>query len=601
MESNLIVTYAILNAFRKSGRDVVECFYPIVLDSLPEKGQIEFPDDLKLAIKEKYNLIIPTHTLFLILKGLKRNKYCFGYYSNDSHKWLWELTEKGLASRNSYLKTKNEIKEEVTYLCDDIFNFILQESSNNNDSVIQSKLSKELTIKLLDIFITRHLIEFIDFINPSKRYVADDFKILKSETESEINLSKDELNRSLKYLIRYVVSTKKSNLTTYKKFLNIVWGSLITATLFSQNKPTSLQNINKTVFQNMTAFLDTNIILSILDMRPKGLCSATHELLQYLNDFKINLKILDITFIELKNVLKNFNEWYEHPEKIFSNNELYQTMKENGYTPITLQYFFDSYTTKFTQFKISIQKTDHINFKSSEETNKEYLKKLEEIKGARSSNKHDILAIEYIRRERKELPNGDARNFSEIRSFMLSSDKKLAEFNYFFYGHNENQTYTEVFFDRNFMSVLWLNTQKNVPDFESIILSYIPNNGSTEYINFLNTYSEINEVNKTTVQDLFLTKTLYPQNNPIKSFDPIKVIPEKSSDASAEKMISKVTTKSISLEIFVEVVFLLIYIVVVLLLINFNLLQGIIPFFGLVMLPIPCILFIHTIFFRNSK
>jgi hypothetical protein len=598
--NNIVVTYAILNSFRKTGRDVVECFYPLVLDCIPKDGTIGFPNELKDLIKEKYDLVIPAHPLYLIVKALKKNKYCSPFYSEEFQKYLYQLTEKGENNLKSYHKEKEIINKNIKELRDNIYEFILEKSTTNADTKISSELSRDLVIEIVQIFVSNHLIEFIDFINPDIDYKDEDFTIFKKDLKNNISTLDDETtNRLFKYIVQYIVFTKRNNSSIYEKFMDVVWGSLITATLFSKKDRSFIQNINKEIFQNMTAYLDTNIVLALFGMGPKGLCEAAKELLDYLNNFNINLKILDITFNELSNVLTPYHDWYENQEKPTPHLELYQSMKANGIKPIWLQFFFDNHTTELEKKKIFIKNTNLKGLDLSQGVLKDFLEELNILKGEKSSNKHDIMAIEFIRNERILLPHGSAKKFAEIRSFFLTSDKKLAEFNLINYGHKENQSYTEVFFDRNFMSVLWLNVQNSTPDFESIILSYLPNGSYDHFFSICDELDKL-DIGQNVVQDAFLSDKLYPRNIMIKDYKKAHEDLEERKRAKIKQQEDE-EIRNIPLELICGLFFILVYLIIMLILIILDLINGMLPLFVTILFPIGVISFMHTFIFQKKK
>lgn len=572
---DLILTYAIVNSFRRKEKDTFECFYPVILDSMDEGRVYNFPDDIYGLIKTEYGLHIPRHPLFLILSDLKQNEYLDG--NSINRKWKFEITARGVKYVADYQRTKHALQKQIDVLLSTIHEFVVTQLDGNKLSI---ELTQEVTKEVLTYFIRQHLIQFIDFINPKKRYYANDFEIIQNESE-EGETSIEDKQIIYKIFIKFIVVTKEHNPDLYQQFLDLVLGSLIVASLYSEES--IVAKINSGIFSGTKAYLDTNLILSIFNLRPKGLNEASQELLEYLHEFKIKVAVLDFTLNELSNTLKPYRSWYIDQEKKHPLASLFKSLAEKGYTPDTLDYFVDDIKNSLESKQITIEETDTLltSFKPSDP---EKLGILNDIKGEKSSNRHDIAAIEHVIAERKMVLKDKVVNFSNIPSFFLSADRKLYEFNFEKCGHREKKTIAEVFFDQNFMSLLWLSKPKKGPSVEMIIINYLQNTSGSR-IDIINTCADLEKVDMETVRNTIIFSRLFP-NVPIIQEIPPKPPAERVPTGPVVDPDPPVNPAPTLILNLIGIIFILLYLIIILILQLTQTLQSLLPYVGLVVIPL---------------
>ncbi|MFZ8846570.1 MAG: hypothetical protein ACO2O6_05155 [Candidatus Hydrothermia bacterium] len=440
--SKILVTYSLIKSLYSEGRDYIDIFVPFLLYSFPPEQNGCNIDILIKNLKEEFGLLVPEHALRTIVKRAKKS----GYIKEERGNYY--LEEKGKRVILDIKRRQRDVERELNSLFEDIRNYI-------NEKFNKSLTSDQIK-ELLFSFIKKSQVPLLLFFNPS---LSDSLFDKKMEEES---------NKDMFYMVDYFKIAKDRKPLQFKVLEKIYYGSIISTILNKED----MSSINKK-FNNVEVFFDTNFIFSIMELHYPHISKPARELFTLLKtNSKFKLKVFDFTIDEMIRVLKGYinSEKYRYFSGIRVNS-IYSSLKTRGWSKEDCIEFLSKIENKIQELGITIEYTQ-VDLESWEPPDREIYSKIEQYKPDQPllSQKHDICAIYKIREKRKTYK----REIEDCVALFLSSDLKLAKFNYVEFGHINRHSVSEVISDRFFTTLLWLKnptTVKEIP-LESIISIY---------------------------------------------------------------------------------------------------------------------------------
>jgi len=442
--SRLIYTYAIIRALYDKGEDYLDSFLALALRSLNPDVFME-SGAIKTKLKEKYDFDIPIHVIDTILKrGLKRHYIDREEQANRIY--IYKLTNKGVNYLDK-LETDNEVERRINSLLSDIVDYFKSKSIT-------------ITVKqantLLLAFIQDNLIALMELIHLSKplqRLQVRDY-LTKENT-----------------LIDYINNAEEQKPNEYKIINDLIHGSIISTILYYQDI-TEIVEIEQRKFQKLQIFLDTNFILSLLELRHKSINQAAKELFELLKNNNFEIKVFDFTIDEVSRVLSRYQtSGYKYPTSV-NIDDVCSSLKRKGWSSTQVTEFITNIESTLKNKGISVAPRSGINLRNYTKQN-EYRDVIKIYKPDQDlfSQNHDLAAIEQIGNIRGQ----KIRHIEFSKAIFLSSDYKLCQFNYKEMGHKDSKTVCEVILDRLFANILWLKNPKSELPLKSIISSHSHN------------------------------------------------------------------------------------------------------------------------------
>jgi len=416
---NSMITYSLIKSIYEESKDFLDIFVPFVLNSFPEGKKECNLDILSKCLEEKFGLLVPKHTLNTLIKRAARNLYV----QRSQNKCF--LTDKGADLILKTITKQEETKREINALFEDISNFIKENFSID--------VNTEDIKELLNSFIKRQLGPLITFFNP---------KLFKEEWRGEGN--KNEF-----YLIKYFKFAKQQKPSEFKYLEDIFYGALISSLVNKEDISALSKN-----FKKLQIFLDTNFMFSIMGLHYDYICKPAKELFELLRSNKFQLKIFNFTIDEMVRVLKGY---IKEEQKYIPNikvNSIYSNLKIKGWTRDDCIRYISKLEQRIHELGIQIEYTD-IDLERWKPNNIDIFSRISEYKRDQNplGKKHDLCAIEEIKRRRGIKPK---KEIESCGSVFLTSDLKLAQFNFVEFGHKDNFTVCEVISDRILTTLLWL-------------------------------------------------------------------------------------------------------------------------------------------------
>lgn len=457
----------------------MDTYYPFVLKTFENK-RICSLDNVSDQIKSIFDIELPINSIKNIL-----TKFSEIFQINKTTKAVWQiaLSPKGQSELNELLI--NEEKSEIRIST--FYNSILEyaqlyfETSYNINNVI----------KYVDTFVTKNIYSFT-------------LNIFEKNGKG----SKD--NKFDKIFINFLSDMNIKNPELLKIFDEVWKGSVI----MNELKKESFQDQDNKLKKNLTIYVDSNFILSLLELHNPIINQAAKELYELIKGIEnITLVVLDITLKEIYDLI----DVYDIIKSNFTDIEIdsvFYYLKQKGYTNIKLEHLKDSIEDKLRDLGIIKEDTsvlddndqkryatihDHIfqNNQFWNEKKPERIRK-QEVAIERSVH-HDASAIVHV----LKYTDRYARNFEESKVIFLTSSYNLYK-NY--NGiYRQLESFPCVILDSVLTNILYLkNPQKN----SNITLSQIIKAHCNYLIvdhniwnNYLSIIKELKQEEKITMDD----------------------------------------------------------------------------------------------------
>lgn len=319
----------------------------------------------------------------------------------------------------NYMDEYNKAARSTVLFIQAMKEFINQFSSKSND------LSGSKLFNHLHKFISIYLLEIVQVFSDKKIKIKDDEK---SELHSLIET--------------FIANTVIKNNEYYKSFENIYNGIML---LFIFEECGKIFEKSDYDFGEKSLFLDTNIILRILELQDSIQNLKGQELLKYFKDSKFSVSISTETWEETCGLIMGYAS--VHRKFIKGNNvsHIYQIMKNINIDPNNLTAFTNEIKSKLSDIGIQVVPIDNTNenefydieneseelakikyenrndFNSTEEFNAKDFNNYYRVKAA----KYDLKNVRNIFKMR----NGKASHtFEKEKYYFITADYQLRKF-----------------------------------------------------------------------------------------------------------------------------------------------------------------------------
>ncbi len=427
MDIKILINYALIKSFYEEKRDYIDIFVPFLLKVLINENKPLKIETIQTDFKNLFDMDIPIYTLNTIISRAKKLEYI------SMQNEYYNIEEKGKKFILEKFKSEDEMNRKTNSLIDDIIIFINKKyciNFNNND-----------ILNILQSFFKKNSIFLIEFFYSNS---------IQHKSDTTLNVNE-------RYIIEYFDYAKDRNEYFYNILSDIFNGSLISTLLYYED----INKINQK-FKDLTIYLDTNFMFSIMGFRYQPFVKPAIELFNLLKKYKFKLKIFQFTLSEMKRYLFNYDpSSYIGSIKV---DDIYCVLKSKNWTIEDCYNYIAKIDKKITDLGVEIEyiELDPQKIENYEKIHKalesyKFNINIEEPKTF--SIYHDIAAIEAIRKIRKT----SCGNLENSKAIFLTSDMRLSKFNYIEMGHKDYKTCPEVITDRFLTNYLWL---KN-PDFKN--------------------------------------------------------------------------------------------------------------------------------------
>jgi len=428
--TKLIYTYSLIKTLYEQGKDYIDTFVPFVLKIMPgDKSPLSL-DSIGEGTRENFGLDIPEHSLQTIVTRAKRRGYIV------QQRRQCRLTDQG----NDYidsLEPEPEVERRINELLEDIKDYLNEQ--------LRLSLSLNETHNVVLSFIHENIEVIIEFLNPASSI-------------TQLNILEQRMKECDRPLIDYFEIAKAKKPGLYKTLTDIVYGSLIGVAASDPD----IAEINKK-FGDIQIFLDSNYLLSVLGLHFDEFNRPAIELFDLLKVHRFKLMVFDFTIDEMVKVLMNYPREQGLYIPGIHVDSIYSILKSQGWTTEDMKKFVSKIEDRIWGLGAKIEPTT-IDLQYYKPSNQQYRTKLSQYKPEQSlqSQNHDLAAIETIRKIRRS----PRRKIEESRALFLTSDLRLARFDFIEMAHKDRATVCEVIPDQVFTNILWLKNPtiaKDIP------------------------------------------------------------------------------------------------------------------------------------------
>jgi len=434
----LICTYALVKSINDQGGDYIDSFLPFALKAFIGIDVSLDMLTIQNRLKGNFQIDIPLHVIKTIMKRAKKRRFI---QRDDAR---YQVTQNGRAYLDK-LEDEKDIERRINELVSDVKIFYLQKNKSVNEEEIKN---------FLFTFIKENIIFFADFIGESTcRF-----------DETSIKLNKDYTRIFIEY-IKYVEHSKAQHYNTIR---DIILGSIISAILCSASSE-KINDLQKKHFKKADVYLDSNFVISLLDLRSREFTLSAEELISICTKNNFSLKIFDFTVHEICRVVTGYlGAAHKYPSTL-KIGTFYSSLKRKGWKATQVREFVTYIEDILKEKGVEVVETK-INLDKYRPSEPMFEEKIGEYKPEQNtkSRNHDLAALDLIMQKRKKY----VRKIEDSKGFFLTSDLNLCKYNSFVMGHKEHGTIAEAIFDRHLANILWLKNPSLAPPMKVILSAY---------------------------------------------------------------------------------------------------------------------------------
>ena len=393
MEEQLLTTYSFFAALTENSTDIYSAVYiPIckrALSLYSKKKTIGTDQDIRNIISSEYGIDVPLLIVRKLIKSVGRN-----LSRRDKAKFDFHIEEQG----NSFS-----------------FSFKSFAFSNIEDSYEAERRKSNALQQAFEIFAKgqgediNNLPTFSDFINKNKNKLSS----FLSGKVSNIDCKEVSFMTHVRFL-QYI---EHNDNILYQTTKQIFIGSVIASYLESDF------DVDAKLEQGTSYYLDTQILLELLDLQRPEDTIPTKELIKLIQETGGNIRLLDITLDEIKTNIENAIIHYDKKNPTTTINEACIRLGKNKTWLIALNGKLENVLQK--DYKINIDKIPESDIELFSNTEDAAL--LKEIWYRKHSAIHDVAAYLYVREKRK--CDSNKRLLQKASYWFVTANKKLCDFN----------------------------------------------------------------------------------------------------------------------------------------------------------------------------
>jgi len=416
MVTNIATTYSAIKSFYDSGHDILGVFANLVLFSFRDNTETSKSiSEIKDKFKSSLSIDIPLDVLQTILKRLKRDNLV------------------SYESFNSVCLTTSG-KDKIVYI-EEHYNTALREKN-----ALISDLRKYIYEK-----------ENIDLSNDAISTAFDNF--------IEIGFSYIFLNerdatnkdRNSNFVYHFFLKCRDSDPENFERLKSVLYGKIISNTLLKKEYE------NKGRIKNLTIYLDTNIIFSLLGFHEEIHNKATKEAIDMIKQSGCDLKVFSFTKDEIVHKLEGYIKEYNFYSSKIPVDSIYFHLKRKGFSKEKIISFIEEIELELEKYNISIDysfSVEELTFNEEEKISKLGTYKKDSFIETLKNDISAILGIYKIR-------GGKKYSLEKSKAVFMTADKSLSLYDFEEHEHKKSITTPEVILRGDMVSLFWLRGESN--------------------------------------------------------------------------------------------------------------------------------------------
>lgn len=394
MSEQLLTTYSFFAALTENSTDIYSAVYiPIckrALSLYAKNCTIGNDQDICNIISLEYGIDVPLLIVRKLIKSVVKD-----LSRKDKTRFNFQIIENG----NNFSFSFNS------------FSF-----SDIEDAYIAEKRKSNALQRAFEIYAkeqgedVNNIPTFSDFINKNKNKIS-------SFLSGRVNDVVDCSEMSFMPHVRFLQYIEHNNDNLYKATRQIFIGSVIASYLESDF------DLEAKLERGTSYYLDTQIVLELLDLQRAEDTAPTKELIKLIHETGGNVRLMDITLDEIKTNLENAIRNYDKNHPTTTINEACVRLGKSKTWLIALHGQLDNILQ--AEYKINIDKVPELSIEKF--ANTDDATQLKEIRFRKQSAVHDVVAYLYVREKRKYDLN--RKLLQKASYWFVTANKKLCDFN----------------------------------------------------------------------------------------------------------------------------------------------------------------------------
>lgn len=394
MSEQLLTTYSFFAALTENSTDIYSAVYiPIckrALSLYAKNCTIGNDQDICNIISLEYGIDVPLLIVRKLIKSVVKD-----LSRKDKTRFNFQIIENG----NNFS-----------------FSFNAFSFSDIEDAYIAEKRKSNALQRAFEIYAkeqgedVNNIPTFSDFINKNKNKIS-------SFLSGRVNDVVDCSEMSFMPHVRFLQYIEHNNDNLYKATRQIFIGSVIASYLESDF------DLEAKLERGTSYYLDTQIVLELLDLQRAEDTAPTKELIKLIHETGGNVRLMDITLDEIKTNLENAIRNYDKNHPTTTINEACVRLGKSKTWLIALHGQLDNILQ--AEYKINIDKVPELSIEKF--ANTDDATQLKEIRFRKQSAVHDVVAYLYVREKRKYDLN--RKLLQKASYWFVTANKKLCDFN----------------------------------------------------------------------------------------------------------------------------------------------------------------------------
>lgn len=393
MKEQLLTTYSFFAALTENSTDIYSAVYiPIckrALSLYAKERNVGSDQDICNIISSEYGINVPLLIIRKLIKSVVND-----LSRSDKNKFDFQIIENG----NNFSFTFKSFSFSVI---EDSYN-----AERRKSNALQQAFEMFAKEQGEDI---NNIPTFSDFINKNKNKISS----FLSGRVSDITYPEVSFMPHVRFL-QYI---EHNNDDLYKATKQVFLGSVIASYLESDF------DLDAKLERGTSYYLDTQIVLELLDLQRAEDTTPTKELIKLIHETGGNLRLMDITLDEIQTNIENAIHNYDRNHPTTTINEACVRLGKNKTWLITLNGELENILK--TDYKINIDKIPELDIERY--SNTEDVKQLKEIRYRKHSATHDVVAYLYVREKRKH--DSNKKLLQKASYWFVTANKKLCDFN----------------------------------------------------------------------------------------------------------------------------------------------------------------------------
>ena len=329
-------------------------------------------------------------------------------------------------------ENKSQIQDESDKVVDNLTEYLKASNKNFN------KITIEETKKLLYMFFEKNGFTTIENLEKLK------------------NIGEYKTDQTNYYIAKFILDENENNTRVFNSIYKIVCGFMLANTIYIQ-----VENDNKASLKNLNCYLDTPIILNLLELKTDEQNSSAKLLVELLEKKQAKIKCFEHNYKEVYSII------YAYKENIGKyKDKTLEGLDKKNYTYSDVERLLDNLKSLLKKKHVEVEEKPNYEEYSTiideqgledylKEKYKDKIEKKEKVLGP------DIDSISAISRLRK---GKYVTKLEESKAVFVTNNYDLIKYSNLFLNKKEFGEISYSISDIELTTILWLKTFKTNPD-----------------------------------------------------------------------------------------------------------------------------------------